>query len=230
MQIEYNALTLTPLLPSSYSLAEISNVHLDSGMEKEKKALQFLAEEGWFFNPEIPISILHELELQITKKPEGIWDWFDNFFRNHLNTIESRLIGSYPKRTRFFKDGFYAHKQSKYSLSVPVFLSQADGIFSEIFPRKSLFISAERKSAINPHTSLDENEWVRIFLYPLSLPLPLWMPESQRKDSFSGLNRHQVLHGESVSYDTERNSLKSVSLLGYLHWVSSLLDDIIGLE
>ena len=34
--------------------------------------------------------------------------------------------------------------------------------------------------------------------------------------SFHEVYRHQVMHGESVDYDTEENSLKAVSLLSWL--------------
>lgn len=199
-------------------------------MKKEKTALGLLAEKGWFFNPEIPVSILHEIGSRIRENPDKVWDWLDDFFRNHLDSVEQRLLISYPKRARVLTDAFRAHRRGEYSLSIPVFLSQADGVFSEIFPQKSLFMCRKRESAISTHTLQTEEGWTEVFLYPLSLSLPLWMPESQRGESFSGLNRHQVLHGESVDYDTERNSLKAVSLLGYLHWMSRLLEDNIGLE
>ena len=204
--------------------------HSDSQMKKEKTALRLLAEESWFFNPEIPVSILHELEPRIKENPDKVWDWFDDFFRNHLDSIERRLVISYPKRARFFRDAFRAHRRGEYSLSIPVFLSQADGVFAEIFPEKSLFMYRKRESAISIHASQTGEKWIEVFLYPLSIMVPLWMPEFLRGESFSSLNRHQVLHGESVDYDTERNSLKSISLLGYLHWMSRLLDGNIGLE
>lgn len=199
-------------------------------MKKEKAALGLLAEEGWFFNPEIPVSILHEIESRIRENSDKVWDWLDDFFRNHLDSVEQRLLISYPKRARVLTHAFRAHRRDEYSLSIPVFLAQADGIFSEIFPKKSLFMYGKRESAINARASRAGEEWIEVFLYPLSLPLPLWMPEFLRGESFSGLNRHQILHGESVDYDTERNSLKAVSLLGYLHWISRLLEDNIGLE
>ena len=199
-------------------------------MKEEKAALGFLAEEGWFFNPAIPVSILHEIESRIRENPDKVWDWFDGFFRSHLSSIERRLLISYPKRARVLTHAFRAHRRDEYSLSIPVFLAQADGIFSEIFPKKSLFMYGKRESVVNARAQQTGEGWIKVFLYPLSLSLPLWMPESLRGESFSGLNRHQVLHGESVDYDTERNSLKAVSLLAYLHWVPRLLEGNIGLE
>ena len=62
------------------------------------------------------------------------------------------------------------------------------------------------------------------YLHPLEITLPLWMSEGDRAKGggpFAKLNRHQVLHGESVDYGTEENSLKAISLLNYLHWILS---------
>ena len=42
---------------------------------------------------------------------------------------------------------------------------------------------------------------------------PMWAIEAERDTSFGALNQHQVLHGESVNYATEENSLKAISLL-----------------
>ena len=46
--------------------------------------------------------------------------------------------------------------------------------------------------------------------------LPLWASEYRRGDDFCGLNRHMVLHGESIDYGTKKNSLKTISLINYV--------------
>jgi len=46
--------------------------------------------------------------------------------------------------------------------------------------------------------------------------LPISASQNERDDKFNELNRHQVLHGESTSYDSEINSLKAISLINYL--------------
>ena len=42
---------------------------------------------------------------------------------------------------------------------------------------------------------------------------PLWVNKEKRSSSFEALNRHQVLHGESVDYATAQNSFRVISLL-----------------
>ena len=62
-------------------------------------------------------------------------------------------------------------------------------------------------------------------LSPLSQPLPISASKHERDESFNELNRHQVMHGESLGYGTEINSLKAISLLNYVTQVLRLDDE-----
>jgi hypothetical protein len=58
-------------------------------------------------------------------------------------------------------------------------------------------------------------------LSPLAETLPINASENERPRNFNGLNRHMVLHGESLDYGSKVNSLKAISLVNY---VSCLTD------
>ena len=197
--------------------------------ERDRKALQRLGEEGWFFDPEMPIILLQILVLLFDQHPNKMAEWLRDFFRKRLDVIEGKLIDSYPHRGHIFRQAFEAHREGKYGLSVPVFLTQADGIFWERTPEnQSLFISRQRKTASSKYSSQISDRYIEIWLHPLFILLPLWMNKSERahrSDFFVGLNRHKVLHGKSIDYDTEQNSLKAMSLLSYLHWIFSKTDE-----
>ena len=190
--------------------------------KRQRKALQRLGEEGWFLDPAMPATLLQELELLFDEHPDEMTEWLKGFFRERLDVIEEKLIASYLHRGQLFQQAFEAHREGKYGLSIPVFLAQADGIFWERTPEKqNLFRSRQREKAHDDISKISDSYTV-IHLYPLSILLPLWMNEDERAergDSCVGLNRHQVLHGESVDYATEQNSLKAISLLSYLHWI-----------
>ena len=192
--------------------------------KEEKKALVQLGEIGWFFDPEMSPSFLHELDGILAKDKDGLVEYLKDFFRKRVDTIERKLTDSYPCRGQLLCDAIEAHRHGKYSLSIPVFFAQADGIFWERF-LKSLFISEERKCAVSDYDSQIQNEYYAIYLHPLSLFLPLWKPESKMVEYTCELNRHQVLHGKSVDYGTELNSLKAVALLNYLHWILGFVDE-----
>ena len=191
--------------------------------KRQRKALQRLGEEGWFLDPAMPATLLQELELLFDEHPDEMTEWLKGFFRERLDVIEGKLVDSYPRRGHLFQQAFEAHREGKYGLSIPVFLAQADGIFGERTPeRQSLFRARQREKAYTEYASQISENYRVIYLHPLSILSPLWMNEDERAergDSFGGLNRHQVLHGESVDYDTEKNSLKAISLLSYLHWI-----------
>ena len=201
--------------------------------ERDRKALQRLGEEGWFVDPDMPVTLLRYLEALFREHPdemaEALSGFLSGFYRKRLDVIEGKLIDSYPRRGHLFQQAFEAHCEGKYGLSVPVFLTQADGIFWERTPEnQSLFISKQRMRASSEYASHISGRYIEIWLHPLIIPLPLWMNKSERDDrseSFVGLNRHQVLHGESTDYDTEQNSLKAISLLSYLHWILSRTDE-----
>lgn len=188
--------------------------------EKHRKALQSLGKEGWFCDPEMSLDFLSDIDHLLMEDPNKVSEELQDFFRERLNDIEQDLVGAYPHRKHLLNHAFEAHREGKYSLSIQAFLSQADGVFWEkSSKRKSLFIDGQRKDATKEHRSRT-SDFNAIILYPLEISLPLWKPKGKGQ-SFSQLNRHAVLHGLSVEYDTEENSLKAISLLNYLHWVLS---------
>jgi hypothetical protein len=58
-------------------------------------------------------------------------------------------------------------------------------------------------------------------LSPLSKTLPIGASQGERSPDTELLNRHAVLHGESLNYGTRTNSLKAVSLINYVAHVLS---------
>lgn len=58
-----------------------------------------------------------------------------------------------------------------------------------------------------------------VLLSPLAHSLPIGASEKERGAGFNELNRHMVLHGESLDYGTKTNSLKAISLINYVSHV-----------
>ncbi len=63
------------------------------------------------------------------------------------------------------------------------------------------------------------------FLSPFAETLPISASEDERDDRFSGLNRHMILHGESLDYGTRINSLKAISYINYVTQVLKMDDE-----
>ena len=173
-----------------------------------------LAQHGWFMDPEMGIFTVGA----IAKALDGENDaealaHIEGFFEERTNAIEQRLADNYPERKHILRDAFEAHRQCKFNLSVPVLLIQADGMFDS-----ALFMGKRRQSAVENFRSASR-ALRQSFFDLFNNSMPLWQNENERDSSFDALNRHQVLHGESTKFGTQRNSLQCISLLSFLNWL-----------
>ena len=174
-----------------------------------------LAGHGWFPHP----SMFFGAELlgdRISKDSAAVEQLLIDLFRNELPSIESELVDLYCSRRHLLSKGFEAHRQGQYCLSILMFLAQADGIAYDKHS-KGVFSKTERKTLGSEEIQEQTGDILKSFLLLLGEDnLPIWVSRNSRDSTFRGFNRHQVMHGESVDYDTEENSLKAVSLLSWL--------------
>ena len=175
-----------------------------------------IAELGWFPHPSIFVG--GELIADAISKGSGaVEGLLIKVFRDKLTSIESELIDLYPERQHLLRQGFEAHRQEQYGLSILMFLAQADGIAKDK-RSKSVFMKKEREkipgSGEKPEKPAAISSAFRLLFKEDTLPI--WVSENNRSSTFCGFNRHQVMHGESINYDTEENSLKAVSFLCWL--------------
>ena len=134
-----------------------------------------------------------------------------NHFRSRVDDLEKELIGTNTDRQHIISEGFSNHREGRYYSSIPIFLSQTDGVFTESSNASPFMLKGRGNVSNDPHF----NEISR-HLFSINT-LPIWISEAKRLSSFAGLNRHQVLHGEAVSYGTEENSLKAISFLSFIN-------------
>ncbi len=182
-----------------------------------QNALVILGKHGWYIDSEMDLRALWEFEKALS---DGDVDEAEQilmkYFRKKMSDIEQDLIKNFPHRGQIFSSAFKAHSRAEYNLSVPVFLAQADGICKELIGIQ-LFRKRQKVPAIAGYIeSLELDAFQAAILYPLCVPLPISDSEYERDEAFVGLNRHQVLHGESLDYGRESNSLKAISLLNYV--------------
>jgi hypothetical protein len=188
--------------------------------EHMRAACKELADEGWYIDGDFGAGACGDLARAIRA---GNREWANEQlvedYTLRLPAIKAALFERYPHRAKILRAAFAAHERGEYELSVPVFLAQADGICLEV-TRHSMFIKSNGKPEVAKYTeSLNPEEFHDAVLTPLRGVHAIGLSQKERPKDFSGLNRHQVLHGETVTYDTELNSCKAISLLSYLEWV-----------
>ena len=189
-----------------------------------------IAELGWFPHPSILVG--SELITDAISKDSGAVErLLINIFRDELTSIESELIDLYPKRQHLLRQGFEAHRQQQYGLSILMFLAQADGIANDKLS-KSVFMKRQREE-IPGSDEIPEQPAAIPSAFRLLFKedtLPIWVSENNRSSTFCGFNRHQVMHGESINYDSEENSLKAVSFLCWLACALYLMEQEVPMK
>lgn len=211
---------LRPKLPSFDQLSEFWLRY----PARVKENLVALASAGWYLDPEMSIAdIIHFKEDLENRTVEEVNDELVQHFRSSLDRIEASLCDDHPTRAPLIKEAFAAHREGRYSLSIPALFAQADGICLDmtgyqIFTGKGLVRFAKR---IDPETL------ERAYLEPLLRDTPITESSRQRRANIPQLNRHAVMHGESTDFPSEENGLKAIS---FIHFVSHVLGMAIALK
>lgn len=226
--IQYEITGLSPLVP------QIEHLHMafqerfapvfkplnDTFQElrpRTKKALILLGNYGWYLDMDLPYSELLQLTDaleagHVKEAEEALVDYYER----RLPDIEKSIIKRFPNRAKIIKSAFNAHRRREYDLSIPVLLIQADGICKEV-TNNSFFRSAGKRPRTATYVDhLASDSLVSALLSPLATTLPINVNEFHRPAGSCSLNRHLVLHGESLDYGNKNNSLKTISLINYV--------------
>jgi hypothetical protein len=190
--------------------------------ENTRRDLANLAEHGWYVDSLMTIPDLDKISAAFEGGDiQAAEQELVEHYRSRAQAIEECLCTKFPRRASILREAFAAHARGSYCMSIPVFLIQADGICDEITG-----FQLYRKQKIDgmPETAeyvrqLAENSFTEALLHPLTIKTPMTASFRQQKKDEDVLNRHQILHGVSIEYGTERNSLKAISLLNYVAWI-----------
>ena len=184
---------------------------------KLQKALTSLAKQGWFIDVQMPLPMLWNFQEAIQDgNVEKVEKFLVNYFEAQLDTIEVYLVAKFPHRSTIISAACKAHRNKDYVLSVPVFMAQSDGICYEVI-KHHFFLKRDSKPQTAIYVEAIAAETLQAaLLSPLTQSLPIAASARERGEDFDQLNRHMVLHGESLDYGTCINSLKTLSLLNYV--------------
>ncbi|WP_319590527.1 hypothetical protein [uncultured Draconibacterium sp.] len=175
-----------------------------------------ILEDGWFFDYRIPISSHFQ---NIAKYDKVIFNlYMEKHFEDNIDKIEELAVKRFPKREKIIRKAIKSHKNGDYEVSIPVLISQADGIFREM--TKKEFYS--KRTDVKAENIIDEikNEKFKEFslwiLEPLKKTQLISANFKESKDTPDFLHRNPILHGEDSDYANIRNGAKSLSLLNYI--------------
>jgi hypothetical protein len=187
------------------------------------RGFRALAQFGWYPDGAWTTGQPEEIARQYEKEPREEADRaLCAYVNGRAQSFQETLCSNYPKRARFIRDAFDAHRAGKYTLSVPVMLAQADGICfdtlgEQIYRVKKLAAAVEPLSH-KPILALSGRLAALLEQFPI-----VWGPAERAKYGGNMLNRHVVLHGESLDYDTEKRSCQAITFVNYVGNVMGLV-------
>lgn len=191
-----------------------------------RECLGILASNGWYIDPDgMSMPDAFELADEFRRGATAAADSrFMAHFNDRLTLLEAGLSARFPARAHLFAAAFRAHRVGEYALSIPVLLAQADGICQEL---RGVQLYAKKRGGDGTKTKLSDlpdisalDGLVASWISPLTGVFPITYSPNQRGTApATMLNRHAVLHGESVTYDSEINSCRAISLLVFAAWM-----------
>lgn len=178
-------------------------------------------------------------------------DYMDRCLTQNYDDIKDIIIESYPHRKHIFEEAFKLYEEGRFISSIPLFLSQLDGLSAE-YGLSPFFTNTKLSNAEKKNLSADEQ--LKLDKFPIFLKKALeqkLLGQSQEIisyyeevisnacDSFIGkntekldlnnpinsLNRHGILHGhiEFLQYADRKNCLKIISLILFVDHMLKLL-------
>ena len=140
------------------------------------------------------------------------------------------FYNSYPHRREIYQEAFTLYEETRYLASIPLFLSQIDGIISE-YGLSGMFLGDNKLNNSSKPEKLKFFEYLNFHIHSYSgnslikyheniieLRSDLSISNGTSKISNSNvigqLNRHGILHGNRnfLDYGTQLNTLKIISL------------------
>ena len=190
--------------------------YLKTWPEYHKQDWRMLASFGWFLNWKTPVTA--EVALKNGKRH------IDAFMMAHLkqdwDVIAGRIISLYGERKHILQTAFELHQGGNYIASVPLFLSQIDGICARHLQAFLFSEHSKRSEKIKQLVSQSPNLLTNAFLEVLNTETQFGAGISSHSRAKKELapNRNGILHGsrKHLDYGTEMNSFKAFSLLAFV--------------
>ncbi len=193
---------------------------VERSTELLRERIASIVQQGWFIDEDMTLVSVRELERAFSSGQFSTAEKIlIDYYRGAGEDIVARVCSKAPHRAGLIRDAWGAHKDGKYTLSIPVLLLQADGIVADRRKGRQLFSKSPEKSIAGLIKAAPKGSSDWVFLAAYEKDSPFSKNTDQLPKGFDGLNRHEVLHGLSTSYASEVNSLRALSALGYVDFV-----------
>lgn len=196
-------------------------------LEEETRAA--LKDTGWIICPSLMQIPVNDLSFSVKRYSQGdkgrsITKTIKDFYGLNSNweILETTVNGwkthklFTKQRMRIIYDALEAHKEKKFTLSIPSLLPQIEGIITEYIknkPGEKIPMSKSLKKAQKAIGLQGETFGTDTFLYFMEEQLYVDTDTLGKKRNRKNLNRHGILHGKYPGYPDCTRSLKCFMIL-----------------
>lgn len=179
-------------------------------LEQLPPSLKELASHGWYTHGGFAIGEETSLANQFRR---GNIKHADRqlmaYYETNKTKIGRDIKTHFPQYTKIINEALSCHRKKLYFASTALFLIIADGLCEG-----HLFRTKDKKASLRKH--LSKKKKGLLFLEVITEESGIDTAHHKRHKFPSSLNRHGVLHGLDFKYGTRLNSLKAISLVGFI--------------
>jgi len=176
---------------------------------------------GWYPAPHMP----GQLSQRSLESQENIDIRMLSEFEDSYIQTKEFIICNAEQRIEILTEAFKLHEGRNYIACIPLLLSQADGIFSDligvsVFTRREELQNKIEKSI---ESKFDSSEIAKAYFSTFSVTTQFHEGSNSTSDEMktAAPNRNGILHGDinHLDYGTHPNSCKSINFLASALWL-----------
>lgn len=212
------------------AMAPIIDAIKDLPTELEYSQKNYLFDNGWYISYDMSISDVKLMaELKRKNKIQDLEILLLNHAKNLIPEIKKKIHLEFPDREKIISDAISAHDEKRFTLSIPIFLIQAEGICREILETSPYFTRGKKgeniiKKKIEEVLNRYSVKGIRpkfdsitnIFLNHLLNETEITKKTNGISVKSQGVHRQSIIHGWNINYPNEKNSLKAICFLNYI--------------
>ncbi|MEN6552545.1 MAG: hypothetical protein ABFC34_06615 [Methanobacterium sp.] len=234
---DFSPLIINAFEPYQKALAKLSTKKFEQDLQESAK---IMFDNRWWFIPTMPPTFYLQLLKAEDVNQQNLTDFLVKYHNKdncaELNNIIKRWkLDEFNENMEIFEDALWAHKESKFTLTVPALTIQVEGIFrsyldhmsednffkyktelktkyGEAIKNEDKILGFERFIAIQNMKFLDKT--MEIFTLRVSS-----IPQD-----YDELYRNALFHGLYKNYSSIEMSTKTILLLDMLHRILSDLE------
>lgn len=219
----------------------LDNIYLDRTIQNFEKSAEIMFDNGWWLIPTMPVPFYTQLVGVEDVNKKDLTDFIVKYYNENdcielVNVIKGWTLDEFKENKEIFEDSLWAHKKSKFTLTVPTlavqveatlriyydpeFKTQIDGYREKLKKEYNQTVNNENLSYVDIFDNFTKRQNIKFLEDSVNEYVQSFMGEKRR--DFDDIHRNPLLHGQCKNYTIEM----STKLFLFLDMIHYILDDL----